>query len=60
MMEKRIRQINPRLCWTELRLCRYGSRWFRKIGRCCPVNYDNIIIDKNVDIKDLAAKLEIV
>jgi hypothetical protein len=42
-----------------VRVCRYDSGWFHELGRYYLVSYDNVIVQKDVDLKELAAELKI-
>lgn len=55
-----LRRINRKLAESTLRVCRYNSRWFNELGRYYLVSYDNVILEKDVDLEELAAQLKIV
>jgi hypothetical protein len=60
MNENRLlRRINRRLHGFIVRVCRYDSRWFHELGRYYLVSDDNVIVEKDVDLEDLAASLRV-
>ena len=56
---KLLRRINRRLHGVIVRVCRYDSRWFHELGRYYLVSDDNVIVEKDVDLEDLAASLRV-
>jgi hypothetical protein len=42
-----------------VRVCRYDSRWFHELGRYYLVSHNNVIVQKDVDLEELAAELKI-
>ena len=56
---KLLRRINRKLSDMVVRVCRYDSRWFHELGRYYLVSYDNVIVQKDVDLEELAAELKI-
>ena len=56
---KLLRRINRRLHGFIVRVCRYDSRWFHELGRYYLVSDDNVIVEKDVDLEDLAASLRV-
>ncbi len=56
---KLLRRINRKLSDMVVRVCRYDSGWFHELGRYYLVSYDNVIVQKDVDLKELAAELKI-
>ena len=56
---KLLRRINRQLSEMVVRVCRYDSRWFHELGRYYLVSYDNVIVQKDVDLEELAADFNI-